>query len=124
MRVLPRTTRRSWLLATVLWMGMCAGGWIVTPVRPRTTVHLPLDSWPVAFGPNAEWVLVERNHFSTREETADAHALEVFSTSTSQSVATLPDADESTAVVGKSPDGQAWLLGDLVLTSLGNGGLI
>jgi hypothetical protein len=50
MRILPRTTKGTWLLAAAAWVGLCAAAWEVSPLRPRLQWRLPEPGRPIGFG--------------------------------------------------------------------------
>src|SRR5262245_41398443 len=53
MRLLPRTSRGTWLMAAVTWLAGCSAVWWVLPVRPRAAWLMPGPSQIVGCLPNS-----------------------------------------------------------------------
>jgi WD40 repeat protein len=62
MRILPRTTKGTWLLAAAVWVGGCACVWWLVPMQPRSTWRLPEAGRPVGFLPGGEVLITSGGH--------------------------------------------------------------
>ena len=60
MRLLPRTAKSTWLLATATWVGLCALTWAATSVRPRTVWFGVRETALIGFLPGSPVVVTNR----------------------------------------------------------------
>jgi hypothetical protein len=110
MRLLPRSAKGTWLLATAEWLGLCAVVLTFLPVMPRAYIHVPADSELVGLGPNADLALLERHVWLMSDDDEREPTLELFDVFTGRSLATVMERVSNIWLRRQSADGQTWLL--------------
>jgi WD40 repeat protein len=86
MRLLPRSAKCIWLLATAAWLGLCALTWSLIPPQPRSTILADGIHWPAAFSPDNRILM-------TREAGADGLPIGIrfWDAATGQPIPRLPE---------------------------------
>src|SRR4051812_11217058 len=103
MRLLPRTVRRTWLLAAAAWLGLSLAAWYALPPRPRAVIAEAATHWPRAFSSDGRWLVTEG--YDTDEPVqADVR---IWNAATGQPTPNLPRLPNNANAVF-SPDGR-WL---------------
>ena len=107
MRVLPRSPRGNWLLATAAWLGLCGLVWLFLPPQPRAEWPVDAPTSPIGFIPGTRTLIAGRVVAAWRDGGPTVGPVRSYDPDTGRVVDWLPP-DESVRqrTIVLSPDGK------------------